>query len=125
MDTTIPQLMREIAEDIQEVLRSEIRLAKVEVGEQVNRVKKVAKGVLPGAVLLFYMVGFLLLACMFALELVLAAWLAALIVAIFAGIVAAMMLGPAMREAKMVNPTPERTIQTMKENVQWAKSQLR
>src|SRR5690242_1582004 len=116
MDTTIPQLMREIAEDIQEVLRSEIRLAKVEVGEQVNRVKKVATGFLPGAVLLFYMVGFFLLAGMFALELVLAAWLAALIVAIFAGIVAAMMLGPAIREAKMVNPTPERTIQTMKEN---------
>jgi uncharacterized membrane protein YraQ (UPF0718 family) len=125
MDTTIPQLMREIAEDIQEVLRSEIRLAKVELGEQVNRVKKASKGALPGAVLLFYMVGFFLLACMFALELVLAAWLAALIVAIVAGIVAAMMLGPAIREAKMVNPTPERTIQTMKENVQWAKSQLR
>ena len=125
METTIPQLVREIALDLQEVMRSEIRLAKVEITEQMENFKRTAKSGLPGTVLMFYGIGFFLLACVYALELVLAAWLAALMVAVLVGIVAAIFLSAAGRNAKTVNPKPERTIQSMKENVQWAKSHLR
>ncbi len=76
-------------------------------------------------VFLFYCIGFFLLTCKYALDIVVPAWLSALIVAVFAGLIAAMMIAPAVREAKEVNATPERTIQSMKENVQWAKTQLR
>ena len=125
MEATIPQLMRQIADDVQEVLRSEIRLAKTEVGGELAKLKRASKSALPGIIFLLYCVGFFLLTCMFALDLILPRWLSALIVAVFAGLVAMMMIGPAIREAKEINPTPQRTIQTMKENVQWAKTQLR
>src|SRR5581483_444423 len=125
MEATIPQLMREIARDVQEVLRSEIRLAKTEIGAEVAKIKRASKSALPGMVFLFYCIGFFLLTCKYALDIVVPAWLSALIVAVFAGLIAAMMIAPAVREAKEVNATPERTIQSMKENVQWAKTQLR
>jgi hypothetical protein len=125
MEATIPQLMREIALDVQEVLRSEIRLAKTEIGGELAKLKRVSKSVLPGMILLFYCIGFFLLACKYALDIVVPAWLSALIVAVFSGLIAAMIVGPAIREAKELNPTPERTIHSMKENVEWAKTQLR
>lgn len=125
MEATIPQLMREIAVDVQEVLCSEIRLAKSEIGGEAAKVKRAAKSALPGMIFLFYCVGLFLLTAVYALELVLPAWLSALIVAVVAGLIAAMLVGPAVREAKDVHPAPERTIQSMKENVQWAKTQLK
>jgi hypothetical protein len=118
-------LMREIAADVQEVLRSEIRLAKTEIGGEAAKIKRASKSALPGMILLFYSIGFFLLAWKYALDIVLPAWLSALIVAVFSGFIAAMMIVPAIREAKEVNPTPERTVQSMKENIQWAKTQLR
>jgi len=125
MEATIPHLLREIVADTQEMIRSEIRLAKAEVSEQLPTVKRISKTGLPGAVLVFYAVGFLLLACVYALEMALPAWLSALVVAVVVGIMAAILLGAAYRNAKLVNAKPERTIHSMKENVQWAKSQLR
>jgi hypothetical protein len=125
MEASIPQLMREIAVDVQEVLRSEIRLAKAEIGGEVAKLKRASKSALPGMIFLFYCVGLFLLTGVYALELVLPAWLSALIMAVFAGLIAAMLVSPAVREAREVHPTPERTIQSMKENVQWAKTQLR
>ena len=125
MEATIPQLLREIATDTQEVIRSEFRLAKAEISEQLPTVKRVSQTGLPGFMLLFYALGFLLLTCVYALELVLPAWLSALVVALLVGIMAAILLGAAYRNAKRVNAKPERTIHSMKENVQWAKSQLR
>jgi hypothetical protein len=49
--------MREIAADVQEVLRSEIRLAKTEIGEEVSKLKRASKSALPGMIFLLYCVG--------------------------------------------------------------------
>ena len=125
MEATIPQLVREIASDTEEVVRSEIRLAKVEISEQFSIVKRISNAGLPGIVLSFYAVGFLLLTCVYALEMILPAWLAALIVAVGVGIGAASLLAAAYRSAKHVHATPERTLNSLKENVRWAKSQLK
>ena len=63
-------------------IRSEFRLAKTEIREEAVVAGKAATIAGSGAVLALYAGGFLLLACVYALQLVVAAWLAALIVTV-------------------------------------------
>jgi membrane protein implicated in regulation of membrane protease activity len=47
----------------------------------------------------------------------------ALIVAVLWGIVAAVLAASGRKKLREVNPKPERTVETLKEDVQWAKTQ--
>jgi membrane protein len=71
-----------------------------------------------------YAVGFLLLTIMYALETTLVPWLAALIVAVGVMMIAMVAVSIGRKRMKQVH-LPEKTIETMKENVQWAKQQIR
>ena len=52
-------------------------------------------------------------------------WAAALIVAGFMAIVAGLMLSAGMKRFKQVHPTPERTVENIKENVEWVKQRTK
>jgi uncharacterized protein YoxC len=56
---------------------------------------------------------------------VVATWLAALIVGAALGVMAIALITTASNRLKHVNKVPERTIESMKENVQWAKNQIK
>ena len=58
-----------------------------------------------------------------ALALVIPAWLAAIIVAVVAGIIASILGSKAKRALQGVGTPPEETVQTLKEDLEWAKSQ--
>ena len=51
--------------------------------------------------------------------------LGALIVTALCGLVAAVLLLRAKKTAKTLNPKPEMTVQTLKEDAQWAKTRSR
>jgi hypothetical protein len=72
-----------------------------------------------------YGLGFLLLAAVYALSMVMAAGLAALIVGGILALVSVALVTSSARKLKALNPAPERTIQTLQENVQWAKDQIK
>jgi hypothetical protein len=63
---------------------------------------------------------FVLLAIVYALSLVMAAWAAALVVGVGIGVVAALCVGLGMKKFKAIRGAPK-TATTMKENLQWAK----
>jgi uncharacterized membrane protein YqjE len=119
------QVLDNIVGDVQTIIRSEVRLAKVEIQEETVKAGKAAGMLGSGAVLALYAVGFLFLTGMFALELVVAAWLAALIVAVVIAIAAAILINIGRQRTKRVNPRPVQTINTMKENLEWAKRQAK
>jgi drug/metabolite transporter (DMT)-like permease len=50
-------------------------------------------------------------------------WLAALIVGLLLGIVGWVMLQRGLKDLKRTDPTPRRTVETIKEDIQWAKEQ--
>jgi hypothetical protein len=77
-----------------------------------------------GAALGFYALGFLLFTLVTGLATVVATWLAALIVGAVLGVIALGLITTASKRLKHVN-VPERTIESMKENVQWAKNQIK
>ena len=61
-----------------------------------------------------------------ALDLIMPAWLAALIVAVVYGIVAFVLVKQGQARLKAAGPpVPEQTIETVKEDVEWAKTQMR
>jgi uncharacterized membrane protein YqjE len=121
---SVAEVLQDIVGNLQELIRSEFRLAKMEAGEEVS--KAVKSGVVLGAglVLAAYAVGFVLLTIKDALETTLAPWLAALLVGVGAMIVAMVTVSIGRKRIKQVH-MPEKTIETMKENVEWAKQRIR
>ena len=121
-DRSLGDIVGEIAEDLSRLVRQEIDLAKTEAKQEVTKLGKGA-GMLGGAGL----AGHLLLlfgsvALMLVLDRVMPLDLAALIVAVIWAIVAAALAAAGRRQLKSFDPTLETTTQTLKEDVQWAKT---
>jgi uncharacterized membrane protein YqjE len=121
---SIPDVVRDILANLQEIVRSEFRLAKIEIREEVSKAAQASTSLGAGLMLTFYAIGFLLLAGVYALSIVVATWLAALIVGIAVGVLALILVQQGKKKLASVRP-PAETIDSVKENVQWAKNQAR
>ena len=124
-ERSITDILHDIVTDIQEIIRSEIRLAKVELGEEAGKAAKAAGLLAAGAILGLYALGFLLLACVYALAMALPSWAAAIIVCVLAGIIAAAFVVMGRKRMQQVHAKPDRTIANVRENLEWAKNQSR
>jgi hypothetical protein len=122
---SIPTVLQDIFHNLQDIIRSEFRLAKTELKEEARRAARPIATFATGLVLGVYAIGLFLLASVYGLSMVMRPWLAALLVAgVVAGIAGAL-LTSAGKELKRFNPTPEKTIQSVQENLQWAKHPIR
>ena len=122
---SVPEVLQDIVGNLQEIIRSEFRLAKTEVKEEASRAAKPVAAFGAGLVLGFYGIGFLLLASVYGLSMVMAGWLAALIVGAILAVVAMGLIGSSAKKLKSVNPTPNKTMRSIEENVQWAKHPIK
>lgn len=122
---SVPEVLQDIVGNIQEIIRSEFRLAKAEVKQEASKAAPSLKMIVVGAGIGFYALGFLLFTLVMGLATMMATWLAALIVGAVLGLTALALIATASKRLKQVNPVPERAIETMKENVQWAKHQIK
>lgn len=124
-DVSTVRLVGQVAGDVGTLVKKEVELARQEITEAVMaRVKAIAAFVVIGVIALF-IIGFLGLAAAAGLAEVMPQWLALLIVAgVF--IVLAVLAG-VFGIARLKKPPlkPEKTKQTIKEDVEWAKAQLR
>ena len=124
-DRSLSEVLQDIIRDVQEIVRSEVRLAKAEIKEEAAKVKSSTILLGAGALSAFYAVLFLLFMTVYALSLVMPNWAAALIVGAVLSIVAAVTLTAGVKRFKQIHPTPERTVETIKENVEWVKQQAK
>jgi hypothetical protein len=122
---SVPEVLQDIVGNLQEIIRSEFLLAKTELKEEAKLAAKPAATFGVGLVLGIYGMGFLLLAAMYALALVMPIWLAALLVGTSLAIVALALMSSGGKKLKHINPTPDKTIQSLEENVQWAAHQIK
>ena len=125
MQRSFPEVLQDIVGNLQEIIRSEFRLAKTEIKEEAAKAAKPAATFGVGLVLGFYGIGFLLLASVYGLSTVMAGWLAALLVGAILAIVAIALLSSSGKKLKRVNPTPYKTMRSLEENVQWAKHPIK
>ncbi|MCU1343783.1 MAG: hypothetical protein JWL70_49 [Acidimicrobiia bacterium] len=120
---SVGELFKEFTTDISTLMRKEIELARIELKDEVAKGAR-AGGMLGATALAGYMA--LLMASFAAAwglaEVMPTGW-AFLIVAVVYGIVAAVLYSRGRRELRQMQLKPEQTIQTLKEDVQWAKQQ--
>jgi uncharacterized membrane protein YqjE len=123
-DRSISSVLHDIVGNIQDIVRSELRLAKTEVTEELGKAR--SAGVFIGAAALILVLGmvFALLAVFFALSDLMPQWAAALVVAAFVGGFGALLLGIGIKRLKSIRAAPK-TIATLQENVEWAKRATR
>ena len=124
-ERTFSDVFQDIVRNLQEIVRSEVRLARTEIREDVAKAKSSATMLGAGAVTALFAVLFLLAAAASALALVMPPWAAALIVGAALAIAAGAALMVGRTRLRQIHPTPERTVESVKENVEWAKQQIR
>jgi len=119
------ELVRDIAADSTSLVRKEMELAKQEVLEAITARLKAAAAMAAAGLFGLFMLLFLALAAAAALEILFPAWLAALIVAGGFAVIAfpAVLFG--IRRMKAPPLAPEETVRTVKEDVKWARAQLK
>jgi uncharacterized membrane protein len=115
---SIGDVLKDIGGSIQDIVRWEIKLAKIEVADSARRARSSSIMLAGGGLLGIFAIGFLLLAAMFALEIVLPAWLAALIIGALLCLGAGVGLSIGRERLKAIQ-APHKTMQTVREDLQW------
>jgi uncharacterized membrane protein YqjE len=125
MQRSVPEILEDIAANLAQLVQAEFRLAKSELQEGAEKVAGPGATLGAGVALAFYGLGFLLLSAVYALSLVMAGWLATLLVGSVLTVAAGILLSAGRTKLKQVNLTPYKTMRTLEEDVQWAKQQIK
>jgi uncharacterized membrane protein YqjE len=116
-------VLKDIFGNIQEMVRSEIRLARAEMKEEAGKTAQSAKMLGAGAVMALFGLGFILVAVAQVLAMFMPAWAASLTVGALLGIVGFGLISSGKTHLRA--PTPRKTIENVKENVEWMKNQTK
>jgi uncharacterized membrane protein (DUF106 family) len=124
-DRSIGELFSELASESSLLIRQEIALAKVELTQKATRVGRDAGFLVLGGAVAYAALLALLAALILLLANVMPTWLAALVVALLVGIVGAVLVSKALTDLKKTDVTPRQTVETLKEDAQWAKERMK
>ncbi len=118
-ERSLPELLSELTGDMTRLFRDEVELAKEELKQEGRKAGKAGAafggaavaGLLAGVALVMFL-GFLL-------DTFLPTWAAFLIVTLVLGAVAAALGVQGRNKVQDIDPAPEQTIETLKEDAQW------
>ena len=124
-ERSIGELFGQLSQDMTLLVRQEIQLARTEMSDKMSRFTTNLVSVLSGGFVAYLgglaLVAALILAIRDLANISLA--LSALIVGAVLAIVGYVMLQKGVKELKRVDLAPRRTVETLKDDVQWAKEQ--
>jgi hypothetical protein len=124
-DRSLGELLGDVTRDLSTLVRQEIELAKVEIKDEVTKAGK-AGGMLGGTAVAALMSLLLLsFAAAWGLAEVVPEGVAFLIVGVIYAAVAAFLYRTGRERLQQVHPVPEQTIDTLKEDAQWAKQRIK
>lgn len=119
----VGELISEVAGDLATLLNQELELAKVELRIEAGKAGKTAGAFGGAAVAGYFALLFASWTLLFALHALFDSYTwAALVVAVLYGAAAAVLYARARKTAQTINPKPAVTVQTLKEDAQWAKT---
>jgi len=122
MDESVGELVSQLTTDLGQLTRQELALAKAELQVEAKKAGKGA-GMLGGAALAGWMVAlFVSLTVMWALDEAMDLIWAALIVAVVWAVVAVVLAMSGRKELQEVNPKPDQTVESLKEDAKWLKT---
>src|SRR5215217_8236473 len=122
----LPELLKQLSEETTRLVRQELELAKAELTQK-GKQAGAGAGLFGAAGAIGFLALAALTTCFFlALDAVMPAWLAALLVAVVYGIIAFVLVKQGQaRMRRATPPVPTQTIETVKEDVEWARTQMR
>jgi MFS family permease len=125
-DRPVGELFKQLSDEATTLVRKEIELAKAEMAEK-GKKAGIGAGMFGGAAMLGLLALGALTACfILALDTAMAGWPAALIVAlVYAATAGVLALLGRKKTQEATPPVPEETVESVKEDVQWAKTQAR
>ncbi len=123
-NASLGELFSRLTADLSKLVRDEVELAKVEINESVQSAR--TAGISFGAAGVLGLTAFLLLsfAAAWGLAEVVPTGVAFLIVGGTYALVAAVLAMVGRQRLKTAKPVPEQTVETLKEDVAWAKQQM-
>jgi len=117
-------LITDVIKDLQDLLRAEVQLAKTEIKEDVTGVGKAIALIAGGAFVGLVAFIFLMLALTYLLDQWVQGWVAAAIVGLGLAVIAAIAALAGKKRLSVASLKPEQTIETLKEDQEWAKQQI-
>jgi Putative Actinobacterial Holin-X, holin superfamily III len=120
-ERSVSDVLQDILRNLQDIVRSEIRLAKVEIRQEVRRASSSGVWIAAGTVGVVSAWIFLLWTLAYALATRMPMWAATLVVAGVMAAAAVVLIAGGVRRAKRIQPIPERTVESVKENLEWMK----
>lgn len=120
---SLGELIAETTRDISALLRTEVELAKTEIKEEVAQAGRAGAMIGAGGLIGYLALLLLLLAAAWAIAEAIAPWAGLLIVGIVTAVVAAVLITAGRKKLAAVEAAPN-TIETLQEDVQWARQQL-
>jgi hypothetical protein len=125
-DRSLGELLKQLSEQTTRLVHQELELAKAELTHK-GKQAGAGAGMFGGAGAIGLAALGALTACfILALNAIMPAWLAALLVALIYGIIAFVLVKQGQaRMKRAVPPVPTQTIETVKEDVEWARTQMR
>ncbi len=125
-DSSFSDLIKELVGEISLLIRKEIALARVEMTEKLSAMAKASAMLSAAAFIGLFALGAITAGMILAINVALPGWAAALIVAGFYLVIAGILVGVGIGRLRTAGrPVPEQTIETIKEDVSWAKRQAR
>jgi len=119
------ELVQQLAKETSTLVRQEIELAKAEVTEKGRQAGKGAGMFGAAGIIALLALGALTAAAILALDLAVAGWLAALIVAAVYGATAGLLALAGKGRVQEATPPAPQTVETVKEDIEWAKTRGR
>jgi uncharacterized membrane protein YqjE len=124
VERSIASLVKDIVGNLQQIIRAEVRLAKVEVAEELTRAGRAMVLLAAGVLVATMALGCLILAAVYGLAHFVQPWAAAVLVALGLGVIGGVLVAIGAMQLKRVS-LPARTVTSVQENIQWAKAQAR
>src|SRR3954454_23906331 len=124
-ERSIGELMKKLSSDLSTLMRQELELAKAELTQKGKEAGMGAGFIAGAAVFGLLAMGTFTVLVLLVLNAVMKDWLAALIVTLVYGVVAYVLVQRGRQKLKDAgSPGPQQTVETLKEDAQWAKTQI-
>ena len=116
-ERSLADVFQDIVANVQDIVRSELRLASIEIRQELVKAVSAGKVAVAGGVLALFAVGFLLLAAVYGLALVMPPWAAALTVAVMLVIASLILISAGSKRLKLIHLKPEKTVASIRETL--------
>jgi uncharacterized membrane protein YqjE len=118
-------LFSDLAAEMSNLVRQEVALARVELGQKAKHVGRNVGYLIVGGAIAYAALLAVLAAIIMVLDNVMPTWGAALLVGVLVAGIGWLLIGKAVSALQQTDVTPRETVETLKEDAAWVKQQIK